>query len=89
MTRGLVFSIMFAGFVLCGIYAVIYIIFDFGKRSASKDGRKEIAQNAKVLVNDFKSPEFHKTMRDGFKWEIRFFLFLAAVLLIGAVFGTL
>ena len=67
----------------------LYTIFDFGKRTTSKEGRTEIATNAKIVVKDLKDPDLHKTMRDGFKWEIRFFAFLAAILIIGAIFGTL
>jgi hypothetical protein len=81
--------IMFSGYVLFGILVVLYTIFDFGKRATSKEGRADIAANTKVLVNDLKDPELHKTMRDGFKWEIRFFGLLGAVLIIGAIFGTL
>jgi hypothetical protein len=89
MTRGLVLSIILSGFILFGIFVAMYTIFDFGKRATSKEGRADIAANTKVLVKDLKDPDLHKTMRDGFKWEIRFFVFLGAVLIIGAIFGTL
>lgn len=80
---------MFSGFVLWGIWIAIYTIFDFGKRATSKEGRAEIATNSRLLVKDLSDPGLHKTMRDGFKWEIRFFIFLGVALLIGAIFGTL
>ena len=89
MTRGFVLSAIVSGFILFGIFVAIYTIFDFGKRSTSKEGRAEIATNTKILVKDLKDPDLHKTMRDGFKWEIRFFVVLGAVLIIGAIFGTL
>jgi len=89
MTRGFVLSVMLSGFVLWGIWVVIYTIFDFGKRTTSKEGRAEIATNTRFLVKDLTDPGLHKTMRDGFKWEIRFFIFLGVALIIGAIFGTL
>ena len=89
MTRGFVLSAIVSGFILFGVFVVVYTIFDFGKRSISKEGRAEIATNTKIFVKDLKDPDLHKTMRDGFKWEIRFFVFLGAVLIIGAIFGTL
>jgi hypothetical protein len=89
MTRGFVLSAIVSGFILFGIFVAVYTIFDFGKRATSKEGRADITTNTKILVKDLKDPDLHKTMRDGFKWEIRFFVVLGAVLIIGAIFGTL
>jgi hypothetical protein len=89
MTRGFVLSAIVSGFILFGIFVAMYTIFDFGKRTTTKEGRADIAANTKFLVKDLKDPDLHKTMREGFKWEIRFFVLLAAVLVIGAIFGTL
>lgn len=89
MTRGFVLSVIFSGFILFGIFVAIYTIFDFGKRATTKEGRADISTNTKILVKDLKDPDLHRTMRDGFKWEIRFFVFLGAVLIISAIFGTM
>jgi hypothetical protein len=85
--RALGAGVIILGFVGFWLIMGLLIAFHVIKLPFSKSGRVEIKETTKQIKMDLADKDLHKSMAYEFRWHIRFFVVLIAVLVLGQLFN--